>query len=267
MTHRRLARFLADDGKEQHGWLIDDRSAIPLMAGPFEPQRVGAASVGVVRLLAPIEPPNIFAIGLNYRRHADEQGAKLPESPLIFIKATTSLADPGAPIELPAPASAEVDYEAELAIVIGRTARRVSEADAFEYVLGYTCGNDVSARDCQKRIDKQWARGKSFDTFCPLGPWIIPADALDPDRCAIRSRLNGRVMQDSNTSDMIFSCRTLISYLSHQFTLLPGTLILTGTPEGVGMARTPPVYLREGDRIEVEIEGIGTLASPVRRGR
>jgi 2-keto-4-pentenoate hydratase/2-oxohepta-3-ene-1,7-dioic acid hydratase in catechol pathway len=133
----------------------------------------------------------------------------------------------------------------------------------LDYVLGYTCANDVSARDCQKRRDKQWARAKSFDTFCPLGPWIAVGDGFDPDNCRIESRLNGRTMQHSSTSDMIFSCREVIAYLSHQFTLLPGTLILTGTPEGVGFVREPPVFLRAGDRIEIEIEGVGVLASTV----
>ena len=137
-----------------------------------------------------------------------------------------------------------------------------SPRQALDYVLGYTCANDVSARDCQ-RNDKQWTRAKSFDTFCPLGPWLVTADELDPDRCRIRSRLNGQVMQDANTNAMMFSCRHLLSYLSHQFTLLPGTVILTGTPEGVGMARQPPVFLRPGDRVEVEIDGIGTLSNPV----
>jgi 2-keto-4-pentenoate hydratase/2-oxohepta-3-ene-1,7-dioic acid hydratase in catechol pathway len=132
-------------------------------------------------------------------------------------------------------------------------------------VLGFTCANDVSARDCQKRLDKQWARAKSFDTFCPVGPWIVTPDELLPEECPIRSRLNGKVMQSSVVSDMIFDWRELVSYLSCQFTLLPGTLILTGTPEGVGMARTPPVYLRAGDRIEIEIDGIGLLGNDVAR--
>jgi 2-keto-4-pentenoate hydratase/2-oxohepta-3-ene-1,7-dioic acid hydratase in catechol pathway len=139
----------------------------------------------------------------------------------------------------------------------------VSEDIALDYVFGYTCGNDVSARDCQLRLDGQWARGKSFDTFCPLGPWI-ETEIADPDNLAIRSRLNGQVMQESTTSDLIFNCRHLISFLSHNMTLLPGTVIMTGTPEGVGFVRKPPVYLKAGDVIEVEIEGIGTLSNTVR---
>jgi 2-keto-4-pentenoate hydratase/2-oxohepta-3-ene-1,7-dioic acid hydratase in catechol pathway len=155
-----------------------------------------------------------------------------------------------------------VDYEAELAVVIGKTARHVSEQDALDYVFGYTCANDVSQRLCQKTLDRQWARGKSFDTFCPLGPWI-ETGISDPQTLGIRSRLNGETMQDSNTGRLIFDVRKLVSYISDAMTLLPGTLILTGTPDGVGDAREPAVYLRDGDTIEVEIDGIGTLSNPV----
>jgi len=218
-------------------------------------------SLADIKLLPPVCPPNVIALGLNYQQHATESAMKLPERPLMFLKATTSVIGPDDPIVLPHMAPTEVDYEAELCLVIGKEARNVSPEDALDYVLGYTCGNDVSARDCQLRLDTQWARGKSFDTFCPLGPWI--ETELDPDKVAIRSRLNGRVMQDSNTSELIFNCRELISYLSHNLTLLPGTVIMTGTPEGVGFARKPPVYLQPGDVIEIEIEGIGTLSNPV----
>lgn len=259
----RIVRFEDDEGRICYGRLEADHAAHPLVGDLYHSPTFATETAHVAKLLAPAEPPNIFAIGLNYRRHASETGAELPEHPVIFIKATTSLTAPGSAIELPADAPDEVDYEAELAIVMGRRARRVSPKDALDYVLGYTCANDVSARDCQKRRDKQWARAKSFDTFCPLGPWIAVGDGLDPDHCRIESRLNGRTMQRSNTSDMIFSCRELISYLSHQFTLLPGTLILTGTPEGVGFVREPPVFLREGDRVEIEIEGVGVLANTV----
>jgi 2-keto-4-pentenoate hydratase/2-oxohepta-3-ene-1,7-dioic acid hydratase in catechol pathway len=215
-----------------------------------------------VQLLAPIDPPNVLAIGLNYGRHARESGMKLPDHPLLFIKATTSVIGPDQPIVLPRVAPSEVDYEAELCLIIGKRARNVSEAEALDYVLGYTCGNDVSARDCQLRLDGQWARGKSFDTFCPLGPWI-ETEVADPDNLRIRSLLNGQVMQDSSTSDLIFNCRQLVSFLSHSMTLLPGTVIMTGTPEGVGFVRKPPVYLQAGDVIEVEVEGLGTLRSEV----
>ena len=189
----------------------------------------------------------------------------LPTAPVIFIKATTAVTAPGMPIILPAAAPDEVDYECELAIIIGTRARNVSEDDAIDHVLGYTCGNDVSARDCQIRHDQQWARAKSFDTFCPLGPVIVTPDEIDGDNCALRTILNGQVMQDSNTNDLIFNCRQLVSYLSHQFTLLPGTVIMSGTPSGVGFARKPPVFLKEGDEVTIEIDGIGQLTNSVAR--
>jgi len=217
-----------------------------------------------VKILAPVVPTNIIAIGLNYRRHAIESNMKIPERPVIFLKATSSIAAHGDAIKLPKVAPDEVDYEAELAIIIGKTAKNVDEENALEYVLGYTCGNDVSARDCQLRIDTQWARGKSFDTFCPIGPYIV-TDIDDPDNLAISTRLNGVKVQDSRTSDMIFSVRQLISYCSKNMTLLPGTVILTGTPEGVGFARKPPIFLKEKDVVEIEIEGIGTLRNSVEK--
>ncbi len=225
-------------------------------------QRTGESfALADVKLLAPVEPRDIFAIGLNYRLHADESGAKYPVAPVIFLKATSSAIGPGDTILLPAMAPTEVDWEAELAIVIGCECHRVSEDDALDFVLGYTCGNDVSARDCQLKLDVQWARGKSFDTFCPLGPWI--ETDLDPDNADITLRLNGEVMQHSNTSDMIFNCRQLVSYCSQIATLRPGTVIMTGTPRGVGFAKKPPQYLKAGDTVEVEIAGLGTLTNPV----
>lgn len=214
-----------------------------------------------VRLAAPVTPPNVIAIGLNYKRHADESGLEYPAAPVIFAKTTNSVIGPEEDIILPAMAPDEVDYEAELAIVIGKRMKNVAEDGVFDYVLGYTCANDVSARDCQIRHDVQWARGKSFDTFCPLGP-CIETD-MDPDNAGVALRLNGEVMQESNTSDMIFCCKTLLSYLSRCMTLLPGTVILTGTPGGVGFARKPPVFLKPGDTVEVEIENIGVLRNRV----
>ena len=180
---------------------------------------------------------------------------------MIFIKATTSLAGPTDDIILPAIAPSEVDYEGELAIVIGRKAKNVPEDDAMDYVFGYTIANDISARDCQMKIDGQWARGKSFDTFCPMGPVVV--QGVNGDDLAIQTRLNGKVMQQSRTSRLIFDIRKLVSFCSHNMTLLPGTVILTGTPEGVGFSRVPPVYLAPGDVVEIEIEGIGTLANRV----
>lgn len=258
----RIARFVSTDDRTHLGSLIDEQTAHVLEGDLFGSHTFAPEKTAIARLLPPISPPNIFAIGRNYRAHAEETGARVPEEPLIFMKATTSLLGPGGTIRIPASAPNEIDFEAELAIVIGRAARNVPEQNALDHVLGYTCANDVSARDCQ-RNDKQWARAKGFDSFCPLGPWIVTRDALDPDNCSVQSRLNGQVMQNANTSSMIHNCRRLVSYVSHQFTLLPGTLILTGTPEGVGMARKPPVFMRPGDRIEVEIGGIGVLANHV----
>ncbi|MBU0640402.1 MAG: fumarylacetoacetate hydrolase family protein [Planctomycetes bacterium] len=257
-----LARFLTTEGRTCFGRLRDERTAELLTGDLYGELVFSSTTVPVAKLLPPVVPPNIFAIGRNYRAHVAETGARPPGQPLVFMKATTALTATETAIVLPESAPDEVDFEAELAVVIGRVARRVTEDEALDYVLGYTCANDVSARDCQ-RNDKQWTRAKGFDTFCPLGPWLVTADALDPDALAIRSRLNGHVMQDSHTREMTFSCRRLISYLSHQFTLRPGTVILTGTPDGVGFARRPPVFLQPGDRIEVELEGIGTLVNEV----
>jgi 2-keto-4-pentenoate hydratase/2-oxohepta-3-ene-1,7-dioic acid hydratase in catechol pathway len=214
-----------------------------------------------VRLLPPVDPPNIIAIGLNYKSHAIETKMDFPPAPVIFIKTTNTLAGPDDTIILPKMAPDEVDYEAELAIVIGKKAKNVKKEEAFEYVLGYTCAQDISARDCQIRLDVQWARGKSFDTFCPIGPYI--ETEMDPDNARISLKLNDKVMQESNTGDLIFSCADLVSYLSRCMTLYPGTLILTGTPSGVGFTRKPPVFLRNSDRTEVEIENIGVLRNSV----
>ncbi len=215
-----------------------------------------------VKLVEPINPPNIIAIGMNYKKHAEESRCSLPDKPIIFLKATSSVIGPEDNIVLPEAAPNEVDYEAELVIVIGKKAKNIEINDVDHYILGYTCGNDVSARDCQLRLDKQWARGKSFDTFCPLGPWI-ETELVNPDNCRIISRLNGKVMQDSITSDLIFGIKELVSYCSKNFTLLPGTVIMTGTPGGVGFARKPPIFLKQGDIVEIEIEGIGVLSNRV----
>jgi len=213
-----------------------------------------------VTLLAPIVPHSLLALGLNYKAHAEEGNDKLPPAPAMFIKAVSAVNDPFAPIVLPRMAPNKVDYEAELAVIIKKAARHVRQEDAVDYILGYTCANDVSARDCQ-RNDVQWARSKSFDTFAPLGPWI--ETQLNPNNCHICSRVNGRVMQNANTSLMIFKVDYIISYLSQCMTLLPGTVILTGTPAGCGFAQKPPVWLRHGDTVEVDIEGIGILKNPV----
>jgi 2-keto-4-pentenoate hydratase/2-oxohepta-3-ene-1,7-dioic acid hydratase in catechol pathway len=220
----------------------------------------------VRKLLAPVAPVAIFAIGLNYRQHAVETHAQIPEFPVLFMKNIAAVQNPGDPILIPQSLrSDEVDYECELAVVIGKRCKNVSRADAFQYVLGYTCGNDVSARDWQKRRSGgQWCRAKSFDTFAPLGPCLVTPDEIpNPNVLRIRTLLNGEVLQENNTSDMIFDVPTLIEFLSGSTTLLPGTVILTGTPSGVGMARTPPRYLELGDVVTVEIEKIGKLTNPV----
>lgn len=228
--------------------------------------RVTDRPAQVGKILAPLVPTNILCIGLNYRQHAEETGAKIPEFPVLFLKATSSVQNPGDPIELPrALRSEEVDYECELAIVIGKRCKNVSRKDALDYVLGYTCANDVSARDWQKRKGGgQWSRGKTFDTFCPLGPWIVtPEEIPNPNALRIRTELNGQTVQDWNTDDMIFDVPALIEFLSGSTTLLPGTVILTGTPHGVGMARKPPLWMQAGDSVTVEIERIGSLTNPV----
>ena len=258
----RIARFVDAGGMTSAGRLTDEGQARPVVGELWPAPAFSERAVKIARLLPPVEPPNIFAIGRNYRGHIEETGARTPPAPLIFMKPTTALVAPETPIRLPASAPHEVDFEAELAVVIGRSACAVPESRAAEYIFGYTCANDVSARDCQKG-DKQWTRGKGFDTFCPLGPWIVTPDEFDPADRGIRSRLNGTIMQNSNTANLMHSCAALVSYLSHQFTLLPGTVILTGTPEGVGFARTPPIFLKADDVIEIEIDGIGVLRNPV----
>jgi len=225
----------------------------------------------VATLLAPIAPVQLLCIGLNYRRHAEETGAAVPAHPILFLKNIASVQHPNGPIVLPRHLrSDEVDYECELAVVIGHgpngaICRNVSRENALEHVLGYTCANDVSARDWQKRGGGgQWCRGKSFDTFAPLGPCLVTRDEIpDPQTLRIQTILNGESVQDWNTSDMIFPVAQIIEFLSASTTLPPGTVILTGTPQGVGMARNPPLFLREGDVVTIEIEGIGALTNPV----
>lgn len=218
-------------------------------------------------LEAPVDPPQIFAIGLNYREHAKEFNNPIPEYPVVFIKSVGSVLKPGGTIEIPKTAQATfVDYEVELAVVIGRRTKNVSEEEALDHVLGYTIANDVTARDWQKgeKGGGQWCRAKSFDTFCPLGPWIVTKDELpDPNMLTIESRVNGELRQSSNTSDMIFTVPQLVSFLSKSLTLLPGAVILTGTPCGVGAAMDPRVRLAEGDEVKLSIEKIGELTNRV----
>jgi 2-keto-4-pentenoate hydratase/2-oxohepta-3-ene-1,7-dioic acid hydratase in catechol pathway len=215
-------------------------------------------------LLPPVPPPEkVICIGLNYLDHAIETGAKPPTEPIVFSKFNTALIGDGDAIVLPS-LSQEVDYEAELVVVIGRTTRHVAVKDALKCVAGYTCGHDVSARDWQKgRPGGQWLLGKSFDTFGPIGPWLVTTDELpDPSNLRVRMHLSGEVVQDSTTRQLIFDIPQLISHLSKIMTLKAGDLIFTGTPPGVGMAKTPPRFLRHGDVCTVEIEGIGPLTNP-----
>ncbi|MGI6129572.1 MAG: fumarylacetoacetate hydrolase family protein [bacterium] len=217
-----------------------------------------------VALKAPILNPNkIVCIGLNYQDHAKESNLPLPQEPVIFGKYANSIIGPEENILLPTELTTKVDYEAELAVVIGRRASNVTEKDALDYVAGYTNFNDVSARDLQMR-DGQWMKGKCLDTFAPMGPWLVTTDEIpDPGNLDIRLRLNGRIMQSSNTSNLIFGVPHLVSFLSRLMTLDPGDIIATGTPAGVGFAQRPPVYLTPGDIVEVEIKGLGVLRNGV----
>jgi acylpyruvate hydrolase len=214
-------------------------------------------------LLAPVgDPQKIICIGQNYRDHCEEQNQPLPETAIIFSKFPTAIVGPGEAIRLPA-LSSQVDYECELAFVIGKRGKHIPEADAKDYIAGYMCLNDVSARDIQFS-DKQWVRGKTFDTFAPTGPVLVTADEIaDPHDLDISLTLNGNVMQKSNTSNLIFGVYYLVSYLSQVVTLEPGDIVTTGTPGGVGVFRDPQVFLKPGDEVSVTIEGIGTLTNPV----
>jgi 2-keto-4-pentenoate hydratase/2-oxohepta-3-ene-1,7-dioic acid hydratase in catechol pathway len=209
-------------------------------------------------------PEKIICIGLNYADHARESGMALPTEPVHFSKFSSAVAAPGAPIVLPK-VSAEVDYEAELVVVIGQGGRNIRREAAMQHVAAYCCGNDVSARDWQlRKPGGQWLLGKSFDSFAPFGPALVTADEVpDPSHLAIELRLNGQVMQHSSTSQLIFAIDQLVAYVSQVCTLTPGDLIFTGTPPGVGFARKPPVWLRPGDVVEVEIAGLGVLRNPV----
>ncbi len=263
----RIIRFLS---REQvvFGQQIDAaaKTARLIEGDLFGPHCVTDETVTVDKLLAPLIPIDILCIGLNYRDHAAESKSEVPSVPMLFIKSSNTLNHPGDPILIPK-LSSMIDFEAELVIVIGKSAKNVSRDNAMDHVLGYTCGNDVSARDWQR--DKklgggQFARGKSFDGFCPLGPAIVTRDEVpNPNALKIRSLLNGQVMQDHTTADMIFDVPELISSLSSTLTLRAGAVILTGTPHGVGFARTPPVWMKAGDTISVEIEKIGTLTNPL----
>ena len=262
----RIIRYLDPGDHVKHAFEHPDGNAIELEGDILSGLRSLDRPAEVRKILAPIVPSQILGIGLNYRRHAEETRAKIPDFPVLFGKGLNALQNPGDPILIPTHLpSKEVDYECELAVVIKKACKNVSRRDALRFVLGYTCANDVSARDWQKKKGGgQWSRGKSFDSFCPLGPCLVTADEIpDPSVLAIRTMLNGETVQDCNTGDMIFDVPALIEFLSGSTTLLAGTVILTGTPHGVGMATVPPRWLAPGDIVSVEIERIGILTNPI----
>ena len=234
---------------------VVEGDAVRALAGTFFENPVPSGEeipLDDVRLLAPILPSKVVCLGKTYAAHAAEFGSEVPEEPIVFLKPSTSVTGPGDPIPL-LPISNRVDFEGELAVVIGRIARNVRAEEAFRYILGYTCGNDVTLRDLQKK-DEQWARAKGFDGSCPLGPWV--ETELDPIDVHLETRLNGEVRQSASTSDMVFGVATIIEFVTEFMTLLPGDVIMTGTPEGVGK-------LEPGDKVEIEIDGIGVLMNPV----
>ena len=262
----RIFRYLDQSGKMGFGRFDKDGNTFLILQkgdGDFEAtdQRITP-----FQFLTPIDFRCIYAVGLNYRAHAEETGLDIPKYPMVFMKAPTATQNPGDPIVLPRYLrSDKVDFEGELGVVVGQPCKNVKPEEALSYVLGYVCANDVSARDWQKeKGGGQFCRGKTFDTFCPVGPCLATADEIpDPSKLTIRSFVNDEKMQESGTDDMIFDVPTLISFLSGSTTLLPGTLILTGTPSGVGEARDPKRYLVPGDEVTVEIEGVGILTNPV----
>jgi 2-keto-4-pentenoate hydratase/2-oxohepta-3-ene-1,7-dioic acid hydratase in catechol pathway len=250
----RLVRFRYG-GRIATGAVDEESETIRVLAGTFFEQPVPTGEevpLDDVRLLAPILPSKAVCVGKNYAAHAAEFDSDVPEEPLLFLKPSTSVIGPGDTIPLPS-ISHRVDYEGELAVVIGRLARSVRAEEAFRYILGYTCANDVTLRDLQKK-DGQWARAKGFDGSCPLGPWI--QTELDPNDARVETRVNGDTRQSATTAELVFGVATVIEYITEVMTLLPGDVVLTGTPEGVGK-------LEPGDRVEVEVEGVGVLVNPV----
>lgn len=259
----KILRFLDGDNRIRYG--VDQRGQTAEVLGGdlFEAMNRTGQRVKIESLLTPFTPVNIFGIGLNYRDALLQTGGQVPDIPVVFMKPTTAVSNPGDPIQMPVSCRTgpEVDFEVELAVVIGRSVRDVSPSQAMAYVFGYTVANDITARQWTKRSQ---TRGKGFDRFCPLGPALVTADEIaDPQALRLQTRLNGELMQDSSTREMIFSVAELVSYLSQDTTLLPGTLILTGTPAGAGVTRTPPRFLKAGDQVEVEVEGIGKLTNIV----
>jgi len=262
----RIIRYLDSAGTTKFASQQPDGSGLEIDGDIYGKFSVSSRKADVKKLLAPIQPTVFFCIGLNYKRHAEEGKNPIPQFPVLFMKNPGAVQNPSDPIVLPTKLkSTQVDYECELAVVIGKTCKNATKENALDYVLGYTCGNDVSARDWQKDFGGgQWCRGKTFDTFGPLGPALVLKDEIpNPNALKIKTILNGQAMQDWTTEDMIFDVRTLIAFLSGSTTLLPGTVILTGTPHGVGMARKPPIWLKPGDSVTIEIDRIGSLTNPV----
>ena len=262
----KIARYVDKEGEVRFcEWRGSSLPPLKITGG-FGNFEVTGDIADIAHLLSPIDPRTIYGVGLNYKAHAEETGKDIPKIPLIFMKSLSAVQNPGKPIFIPRGLrSDKVDYEGELAIVIGRAAKNVSKEEALKYVLGYSVANDVSARDWQFEWGNgQFSRGKTFDTFCPLGPCLVTTDEIEnPNDLRLKTTLNGEVVQETSTADMIFDVPSIISFLSGSTTLLPGTVILTGTPSGVGAGQKPPRYLKHGDEVEIEIEGIGTLVNPV----
>jgi len=249
----RFIRYQNGKDAPRYGWVLEEQIG-PLEGSPFQEYRRLEANISLVnvRLLAPVEPSKIICVGRNYVAHAKEHGSEVPDLPLLFLKPPTAVIGPGDTILLP-PQSTNVEHEAELVVVIGKRGRWIQPENALEYVLGYTVGNDVTARDLQRR-DGQWTRGKGFDTFCPLGPWI--ETDFDPADAMVTCHVNGEMRQMASTRDMVFGVRQVVAFASTIMTLLPGDILMTGTPAGVGP-------LTNGDIVEVSIEGLGKLSNPV----
>ena len=266
-----ILRYIDSTGSTKYAWRNSSDPSAPTFhlhlhqSELFEGFSPTDTPVSIHKLLSPIIPRAILCIGLNYRKHAEETGAPIPSFHVLFMKNPAATQNPGDPIQIPVwLPSHKVDYEAELAVIIGKTCRNATEQTAQNYILGYTAANDVSARDWQKEGGSQWCRGKGFDTFCPIGPAIVTPDNIpDPNNLRIQTLVNGDILQDSSTADMIFNVPQLIAFLSASTTLLPGTVILTGTPPGVGMARTPQRFLKPGEIVTTRIESIGDLTCPV----
>lgn len=262
----KIIRYQDSHGQVGFGAEQQDGTVLKIRGEIYPHPEVSEDKAHVQSILAPIIPSMIWGIGLNYRRHAEEAALKIPEYPMVFAKSPSAIQNPGDPIQIPTHLkSSEVDYEGELAVVIGKACKNVDYKHALDFVLGYTCANDISARDWQlKRGGGQWCRGKTFDTFLPIGPRLVTRDEIpNPNSVRIQTILNGETVQDSNSNDLIFDIPNLIEFLSGSTTLLPGTMILTGTPQGVGITRKPPLWLKAGDQISIVIENVGMLTNPV----